>query len=526
MFAAQGYARASGRLGVCVATSGPGATNMVTGIADANSDSIPILAITGNVATHWLGKNAFQEVNIVAITKPVTKLSKQVLSVTDLAQSVILGAQLALSGRPGPVLLDIPKDIQQAEAESFDSTRTMAPAPVPSQSTSSEVPAESLAHIAELFERCRRPVIYAGGGVIASGTGRQLFALSEALGCPVTFTLMGLGAFDVGHPLSLGPVGMHGAWCANVAVNEADLVLALGVRFDDRVIGNPAAFARNATIVHIDIDSAEIGKNKAVTVGVTADLRRALPQLLTIARPIDTTEWRAYLKRAAGEHPLAAQQVSVNLTGIYALNRLAKVLSPETIITTGVGQHQMWAMQHLRPHNERTFLSSSGFGTMGFGLPAAIGAKIAVPRSTVVDVDGDGSLNMTINELSTCRRHRVGVKVFVINNQWLGMVRQWQDLIYAGNRVASSLQDVTDDSTIGPYPDFLAIAGGYRIRAERVDRVEDLDSAITRMLADPDEPFLLDVIVNRESNVFPMIPSGKTYRDVIFDGGGSVVSDT
>ena len=366
--------------------------------------------------------------------------------------------------------------------------------------------------------------------MIASGTGAQLTRFAETLQCPVALTIMGLGAVPTGHPLLLGPLGMHGACCANVAVNEADLVLALGVRFDDRVIGDPAAFAQEATIIHIDVDAREIGKNKPVHVGVHADLRAALDQLLAIAHPIDTASWLAYLRALAKERPLTSVPDAPRLSGAHAISILAARLPPDAIVTTGVGQHQMWAMQHLRPTRARTFLSSSGFGTMGFGLPAAIGAKMAHPESVVVDIDGDGSLNMTINELSTCRRHRLGVKIFVVNNQWLGMVRQWQDMIYAGNRVASSLADtmnaVKPAGIAAPYPDFLAIAGGYAIQSERVDSAAELEQAVTRLLADPYEPYLLDVIVEREANVFPMIPAGKTYRDVVFDSKGGGVADT
>jgi acetolactate synthase-1/2/3 large subunit len=524
VFAAQGYARATGLLGVCLATSGPGATNLVTGIADANSDSIPILALTGNVATRWLGKNAFQEVDIVAITRPITKLAEQVRQASEIDQALKRAAQVALSGRPGPVLLDFPKDVQQA--------RTDAPPVQPWGGERTAPIAEAVvARIASALADSKRPVIYAGGGVIASGTGEQLARLAEKLHCPVALTIMGLGAVRPDHPLLLGPLGMHGAYCANVAVNEADVVLALGVRFDDRVTGDPAAFAGEATIIHIDVDAREIGKNKSIHIGAPADLRSALQQLLTIARGLDTTPWLAYLRGIAEQRPLHAIQQGERLSGPRAISMLARRLPANAVVTTGVGQHQMWAMQHLSPAHPRSFLSSSGFGTMGFGLPAAIGAKKALPRALVVDIDGDGSLNMTINELSTCRRHGLGVKVFVVNNQWLGMVRQWQDMIYAGNRVASSLGDDVSEvkpanGSSSPYPDFLAIANGYRIKAERVATLGELDAAIGRMLSDPDEPYLLDVLVERDDNVYPMIPAGKTYRDVVFDASGGGVSDT
>ncbi|VVD92652.1 acetolactate synthase [Pandoraea eparura] len=537
VFGAQGYARATGKLGVCLATSGPGATNLVTGIADAASDSVPVFAITGNVATHWLGKNAFQEVDIVAITKPVTKLARQVREARDIPAALREAATCALAGRPGPVLLDFPKDIQQARPDQPTDKRFTAPVPAGMSD-------ETAQRIAALLARSERPVIYAGGGVIASGTGAQLVALAEALDCPVALTMMGLGAMPDDHPLLLGPLGMHGAHVANVAVNEADLVLALGVRFDDRVIGDPASFARHATIVHIDVDAAEIGKNKPVALGVHADLRDAFAGLLVHASRRNVPDWHAYLRERCEAHPLraprqaaasaggaegansAANADAANvLTGVDVITALAALLPPQAVVTTGVGQHQMWAMQHLRLREPRTFLSSAGFGTMGFGLPAAIGAKVALPDVPVIDIDGDGSLNMSVNELSTCRRYGLGVKVLVINNQWLGMVRQWQDMIYARNRVASSLVDpnVPDGAGDGrPYPDFVTIAAGYGVASARVTRAHELPAALARMLEDPSEPYLLDVLVAREDDVYPMIPAGKSYRDMVFGPGQTV----
>lgn len=541
VFAAQGYARSTGRLGVCLATSGPGATNLVTGIADANSDSIPVLAITGNVATHWLGRNAFQEVDIVSIVRPITKSARQVRSVVDIAETLQHMGRLALEGRPGPVVLDIPKDIQQAQVDAAALFRTVETIPACDERNEEQagneraavpgvIAPDQLAALGTLIAGCSRPVIYAGGGVIASGTGAQLVALAEQLDCPVVLTLMGLGAMPSNHPLLLGPLGMHGAHVANVAVNEADLVLALGVRFDDRVIGDPAAFAAAANIVHIDVDAAELGKNKAVQLGIAADLGVAMAQLPAIAGRIDTSDWRAYLSQVDGQHPLAVEPSAAHLSGARAIAILADHLPGEAIVATGVGQHQMWAMQHCRPEHPRHFLSSAGFGTMGFGLPAALGAKVARPEVPVVDIDGDGSLNMVINELSTLRRNAIGVKVFVVNNQWLGMVRQWQDMIYANNRVLSASEDglfaVKERDETLPYPDFVTIARGYGVAAERVTREAALGPAISRMLADPDQPYLLDVIVTREDDVYPMIPAGRSYRDVIFSRGEGRVGDT
>lgn len=522
--AAQGYARASGKIGVCLATSGPGACNLVTGLADANSDSTPVVAITGNVPSHLLGKNAFQEADIVAITAPITKESVLVERVGDIPEIVRHAFALAVSNRPGPVLVDIPKDIQQHYPR--DPEGRYAPPRVPAVIDVPEdpvggIPTAQLEQCVRLIAEAERPVIYAGGGVVSSGTEGALVALAEKLGCPLTTTVMGLGAVPAGHPLWLHVLGMHGSYTANVAVNEADLVIALGVRFDDRVTGNVDAFIRDGQIIHIDIDRREINKNKVVTLGVTADLRTALAQLIDAVRPGDYRAWRERLDRMKAEFPLVAREDAA-LTGPGAIAALSARTNGEALVTVGVGQHQMWAMQHYAVAHPRSFLSSSGFGTMGYGLPAAIGAKVAAPGRLVVDIDGDGSLNMSIHELSTCRRHAIGVKILCINNQWLGMVRQWQDMIYGGHRASSSLGDpmsVKPDGEADIYPDFVTIAAGYRVAAARAYTPAEFDVALGRMLEDPDEPFLLDAIVAREQNVYPMIPAGGTYRDIILDDG-------
>ncbi len=517
--AAQGYARATGRVGVCLATSGPGACNLVTGLADASSDSTPVVAITGNVPSHLLGRNAFQEADIVAITRPVTKDSLLVAHVADIPRAVRRAFALAGGNRPGPVLIDLPKDVQQhfpRDPEGrYAEPRIPAVIDAPEPSVGG-IPESQLRQCVRMIAEAERPVIYAGGGVVASATEASLVALAEKLGCPVTTTLMGLGAVPAGHPLWLHVLGMHGSYTANVAVNEADLVLALGVRFDDRVTGKVDAFIEHGQIIHIDVDRDEIDKNKVVTLGITADLGLALPQLLAAVRPGDYGAWRARLDEMRRAHPLAAP-VSDALSGPAAIAQLSAMTGGEALVTVGVGQHQMWAMQHYAVRRPRSFLSSSGFGTMGYGLPAAIGAKVGAPDRTVIDIDGDGSLNMSIHELSTCHRYGLGVKIVCINNQWLGMVRQWQDMIYGGHRAESALGDPMAVKRAGDdiYPDFVTIAAGYRVRAERVTAPGELEAAYTRLLADPDEPFLLDVVVEREQNVYPMIPAGGTYRDII-----------
>ena len=518
--AAQGYARATGRVGVCLATSGPGATNLVTGIADANSDSTPIVAITGNVPSHLLGKNAFQEVDIVAITRPITKKSYLLRRVTDIPETVREAFAIAAGNRPGPVLIDIPKDIQQHYPR--DPEGNYIPPCIPAVI---EPPLASIGGLTDnqLEEACRliceasRPIIYAGGGVVSADCPELLLRLAETLQCPVTTTIMGHGAFPPDNRLALHALGMHGSKYANMAVNEADLVLALGVRFDDRVTGKVDSFIAEGKIIHIDIDRNELNKNKVVTLPICADIRTALLQLCDCAIPGDYHDWMAYLGGLRQQYPFTVPG-GETLTPQFAIDLLSRMTDGEAIVSLGVGQHQMWAMQHYRARRSRSFLSSSGFGTMGYGLPAAIGAKVGCPTRQVIDIDGDGSLNMTIHELATCHRFSIGVKVVVINNQWLGMVRQWQDMIYDKHRSASDLSDPMAVKRAGEqaiYPNFLKIAEGYGVTAERVTRQEDLAAAYERLLADSDEPYLLDVIVAAEENVYPMIPAGGSYRDII-----------
>lgn len=519
--AAEGFARATGKVGVCLATSGPGATNLVTGIADANSDSVPIVAITGNVPSHLLGKNAFQEVDIVAITTPITKKSFLVDRVANIPTVVRQAFALAARNRPGPVLIDIPKDIQQHYPRDPEGKYT--PPRMPAEIAPPEPPigpisSSQLEVCCQLLRAARRPILYAGGGVTSADTGPLLLQLAEKLGCPVTTTIMGLGTVPPDHPLALHVLGMHGTKYANIAINEADLVVAVGVRFDDRVTGKVSEFIKHGKIIHIDVDRAELNKNKPVTLPICADLRSALQQLVAAVQPGDYQEWVNYVTNLKKQYPLTVAD-DPELTPQYAIALLSHMTDGNALVTLGVGQHQMWAMQHYQVRQPRSFLSSSGFGTMGFGLPAAIGAKIGCPERMIIDIDGDGSLNMTIHELSTCHRYGVGVKVVVINNQWLGMVRQWQDMIYKGRRADSSLGDPTTAvKRVGEtdiYPDFLTIAHGYRVTAERVARKEELRAAYERILADPYEPYLLDIIVCPEENVYPMIPAGATYKEII-----------
>lgn len=518
--AAQGYARASGSVGVCLATSGPGATNLVTGIADANSDSTPIVAITGNVPSALLGKNAFQEVDIVSIVQPITKRAYLVSKVMEIPETVREAFALAAGRRPGPVLIDIPKDVQQHYPK--DDEGNYVPPRIPAVIDPPEQAALGL-NPNQIEEACRlineaeRPVIYAGGGIVSSGCAARLLSLAERIDAPVTTTLMGHGAFPPDHRLALATLGMHGSKAANTAVNEADLVLALGVRFDDRVTGDVDQFIASGKIIHIDIDPAELNKNKTATLPICAEVGVALEQLVETVDVGDHGEWVRAMVRLEREFPFDVPDVPW-ISPQFAISTLSAMTQGNAIVSLGVGQHQMWAMQHYRSRRSRSFLSSSGFGTMGYGLPAAIGAKLARPDACVIDIDGDGSLNMTIHELATCHRYGIGVKVVVMNNQWLGMVRQWQDMIYDGNRADSAMRDpnvLGDGARNDIYPDFRAIAAGYRVAAERVTDKAELDGAYRRLLADPDEPYLLDVIVEAEENVYPMIPAGGSYQDII-----------
>lgn len=518
--AAQGYARATGKVGVCLATSGPGATNLVTGIADANSDSTPIVCITGNVPSHLLGKNAFQEVDIVSITKPITKQNYLVKKVIHIPEVVREAFAISNGNRPGPVLIDIPKDIQQHYPR--DPEGNYKPPRIPAIIEPPESPIGGIVHN-QLEEACRliteakKPIIYAGGGIVSANATLELLRLAEKIHCPVTTTIMGHGAFPPNHPLAMHVLGMHGSKYANIAINQADLVIAAGVRFDDRVTGNVDAFIEHGKIIHIDIDRDELNKNKTVTLPICADIKTALKQINERVNGKEHMDWCHQLSTLRKQYPFAVPDKEA-ISPQLAISTLSEVTHGDAIVSLGVGQHQMWAMQHYRSRHTRSFLSSSGFGTMGFGLPAAIGAKVAKPTQTVIDIDGDGSLNMTIQELAVCHRYGLGVKVVVINNQWLGMVRQWQDMIYNKHRSGSDCSDpmaVKTEDDLDIYPNFLKVAEGYKVKAERVTRKEDLEAAYQRMLADPNEPYLLDIIVEAEENVYPMIPAGGTYRDII-----------
>ncbi|KAK3040657.1 hypothetical protein RJ639_026978 [Escallonia herrerae] len=519
VFAAEGYARASGIPGVCIATSGPGATNLVSGLADALLDSVPLVAITGQVPRRMIGTDAFQETPIVEVTRSITKHNYLVLDVEDIPRIVREAFFLATSGRPGPVLIDVPKDIQQQlVVPNWDQ-----PMRLPGyMSRLPKPPSEALLEqVVRLISESKRPVLYAGGGCLNSS--EELKEFVGRTGIPVASTLMGLGAYPCSDELSLQMLGMHGTVYANYAVDKSDLLLAFGVRFDDRVTGKLEAFASRAKIVHIDIDSAEIGKNKQPHVSICADMKMALDGLNMILErredklKLDFLAWRQELKEQKMRYPLGFKTFGDAIPPQYAIQVLDELTNGEAIISTGVGQHQMWAAQHYKYNRARQWLTSGGLGAMGFGLPAAIGAAVARPDAVVVDIDGDGSFIMNVQELATVRVENLPVKIMVLNNQHLGMVVQWEDRFYHANRAHTYLGNPSNESEI--FPNYLKFAEGCNIPAARVVKKGDLKSAIQKMLDTPG-PYLLDVIVPHQEHVLPMIPSGGAFKDVITEGDG------
>jgi len=522
-FAAQGYARTTGKPGVCMATSGPGALNLVTAIADAKMDSVPMIALTGQVGTSVIGTDAFQETPIVEVCRGITKHHYLVTDANDIARVMREAFHIATTGRPGPVLVDLPKNVQLAQLVPDYN----APMNLPGYHPEIRKPhPEQIAQVAAAIKRAKRPVIYAGGGVIAAEASAELRELVRLTGIPVTMTLMGLGAFPANDPRCLDMLGMHGSVYANQAVDEADLLIAVGVRFDDRVTGKVAEFAQHGFIVHIDIDPSEINKNKLVHVPIVADVKESLAQLNAIVSPPSAPldEWYAQIDAWKQEDPFSYDRSFKGILPQHAIAELSRLTAErDTIITVGVGQHQMWSAQFYKFRRPRTWLSSSGLGTMGFGLPAAMGAKIAHPESLVVDIDGDGSILMNIQEFATCHCENIGVKVLLLNNQHLGMVVQWEDRFFKGNRAHTYLGPVGNPEASGQgngispaarYPDFVGIAKGFGWHAETVVERGDLEAALVRLIDTPG-PALLDVQVPYQEHVLPMIPSGGTVRDLI-----------
>jgi acetolactate synthase-1/2/3 large subunit len=519
-FAAEGYARSTGRPGVCIATSGPGATNFVTCLADAKMDSTPLVAITGQVGTPVIGSDAFQETPIIEVCRAITKHHYLVTRTEEIPRVFKEAFHIASTGRPGPVIVDVPKDVQQREIVVNDWDPPMH---LPGYRAHIKASRQELDRILDMIRGSRKPIIYAGGGIIASEAAPHLRAFAERTGIPVALTLLGLGGFPADHFLCLHMLGMHGTVYSNYAINEADLLLALGVRFDDRVTGKVSEFAKHGKIVHIDIDPSEINKNKIAQLPIVGDVSSALQTLVQMidedpASPRNGrfTEWIRQIEHWRETEPLRYADREDAILPQYAIQRLWQILSDrgqldETIVATGVGQHQMWAAQYFPFNQPRQWITSGGLGAMGFGLPAAMGAQAAHPSRTVIDIDGDGSFLMNIQELACCFVEKLPVKVLLLNNQHLGMVVQWEDRFYEGNRAHTYLGAGHGEE---PYPDFVALAQGFRCGSRRISQKEDLDAALEEML-DSKLPYVLDVMVPYQEHVLPMIPSGRTVRDII-----------
>jgi acetolactate synthase-1/2/3 large subunit len=503
--AAEGYASSSGKLGVAIATSGPGATNLVTAIADAYMDSVPMLAITGQVFSTLMGTDAFQEADIVGITMPITKHSFLVRTAEDIPGALAAAYEIATTGRPGPVLVDITKDAQQNEM-----TFSWPPKyDLPGYRPVTKAHGKQIQAAASLIAEARKPVLYVGGGVIRARASAELRTLAETSGAPVVTTLMARGAFPDSHPQHLGMPGMHGSVPAVLALQEADLVVALGARFDDRVTGKASLFAPHAKIVHVDIDPAEIGKIKAVDVPIVGDLKDVLVDLDAALRGTeraDTEEWWAYLHGLQDQYPLGYTPTSDGLLAPqHVIQRIGELTGPEGVYAAGVGQHQMWAAQFIKYERPNAWLNSGGAGTMGYAVPAAMGAKVAQPDRVVWAIDGDGCFQMTNQELATCAINNIPIKVAIINNSSLGMVRQWQTLFYDGRYSNTDLNTGAGSIRV---PDFVKLAEAYGCHAIRVETEDQVDAAIQEALSINDRPVVIDFVVSADAMVWPMVPQG------------------
>ncbi|RME72269.1 MAG: biosynthetic-type acetolactate synthase large subunit [Verrucomicrobia bacterium] len=518
VFAAEGYARATGRAGVCMATSGPGATNLISGIADAFMDSIPLVAITGQVFQKFIGKSAFQETDFFGMTLPIVKHSYLVLDPHDIPHVIKEAFLIAQSGRPGPVVIDIPKDVQQARFQPvFPATVELRRRKRPPLASD-----EELLPILDLIANARQPVLYVGGGIISAEAEEELFKFVELTDIPVATTLMGVGAFPETHKRSLKWFGMHGSVYGNWAVHHSDLLLTFGARFDDRITGDTEKFAPHATIVHVDIDPSEHNKNKKVDLPIVSEVKHALSRLnaLIKSRNFKAPDFHAWHEKIAEwkrDYPFAYEK-SEHIVPQEAIEVLSELTGGDAIITTGVGQHQMWTAQFYNFTKPRRYISSLGLGAMGFGYPAALGAKVAHPDKQVIDVDGDGSFLMNVQELATAKIEGIAAKAMILNNQHLGMVVQWEDRFYNSVRGHTILGDPKNiggpDNLEGIYPDYLKIAEGFGVKARRVHKREELRDAIQEML-DHDGPYLLDVIVPYTEHVLPMIPGGRSVNEMI-----------
>ncbi|SIQ92285.1 acetolactate synthase, large subunit [Aeromonas sp. RU39B] len=485
--AAIGYARASGKVGVCIATSGPGATNLVTGLAEALLDSVPLVAISGQVPCAAIGTDAFQEVDVLGLSLACTKHSFMVESVEELPEIIAQAFAIACEGRPGPVLIDLPKDVQLA---SFSPR-----APLATVATPEPLPQAAIAQARALIAAAERPLLYVGGGVGMANADAALRDFAATTGIPAVTTLKGIGTLDPDSPVFLGMLGMHGTKAANYAVQMCDLLIVAGARFDDRVTGKLDEFAAKAKVIHLDVDAAELGKRREPEVGITADLNAVLPAL---CMPLDLGPWRAHCAAMARDYAFRYDHPGQAIYAPALLQRLSQKLPKDTVVACDVGQHQMWVAQHMRFDNPRNHLSSAGLGTMGFGLPAAIGAKMARPDDEVVLVSGDGSFMMNVQELGTIRRAGLKVKMVLLDNQRLGMVRQWQELFFDGRYSETNLSD---------NPDFVTLAAAFGIAGETITCKEEIEPALERLLAHPGA-YLLHVAISEEENVWPLVPPG------------------
>ena len=522
-FMAHGYARTTGKASVCMSTSGPGATNFVTCIADAKMDSIPLIAITGQVSTAVLGNDAFQETPMVEICRGITKHHYLLTRTEDVARVVKEAFHIATTGRPGPVLIDVPKDVQTKKVvPDWD-----APMDLPGYRPLRKAKRSELEAVVAALRGSKKPFIYAGGGITHSGAAEELRQFAELAGIPVGLTVHGLGTFPADHYQCLHMLGMHGTVYSNYAINEADLLLALGVRFDDRVTGKLSEFAKHGKIVHVDIDKSEIHKNKFAHIPVHGDVKHTLGELVAMLKEDQNadlvgvgraryTDWWRQIDQWRDAEPYRFQDVPGAILPQYAIRRLWELLRDRkqldnTIITTGVGQHQMWSAQYFQFNKPRKWVTSGGLGTMGFGLPAALGAKVAHPDHLVIDIDGDGSFLMNVQELATAYAEKIPAKVLLLNNQHLGMVVQWEDRFFGSNRGHTYLGAGTDHAH---YPDFVTIAKGFGVKARTVVDKNDLDAALVELIESP-AAFLLDVHVPHQEHVLPMIPAGMTVKDII-----------
>lgn len=505
--AADGYARATGKVGVVLVTSGPGATNTVTGIVTAYMDSIPIVILTGQIPTHLIGNDAFQEADIVGITRPCTKHNYLVKEIKDLSRIFKEAFYIARSGRPGPVLIDLPKDIL------VNTTEFKYPEKVSIRGYRPTIEGHpgQIQRAIHLILKSKRPLFYVGGGIISSNASKELFHLSEKLGIPVTMTLMGLGGFPGNHPLSLGMLGMHGTYQANMAVMESDLLIAVGARFDDRVTGKIESFAPQARIIHIDIDPTSISKNVRVDLPIVGDCKRILSKILSLIEKEDIRpfkeglqKWHRQIETWKASYEMKYQQDRI-IKPQYVIEKLDELTGGDAIITTEVGQHQMWAAQFYRYLKPRTFLTSGGLGTMGYGLPAAIGAQVAFPNKLVIDISGDGSFQMNSQELATAVQYRLPIKVIILNNGYLGMVRQWQEFFFEKRYASSSLEGVS--------PDFVKLADAYGAVGMRATQPEEVVPTLKKAFSIP-EPVVVDFAVDPEENVYPMVPAGEPLNQM------------